>query len=102
MDPEDHIKLTDFGLNKILDDSDDKTFILCGTPQYSAPEVLKNQGYDKSVNFWSLSCSFYEMFTRFLPYYIPRSNKINMKIFENKIKYLLDLNLIEINFKNIY
>ena len=58
MDPEDHIKLTDFGLNKILDDSDDKTFILCGTPQYSAPEVLKNQGYDKSVDFWSLGCFF--------------------------------------------
>ena len=58
MDPEDHIKLTDFGLNKILDDSDDKTFILCGTPQYLAPEVLKNKEYDKNVDFWSLGFFF--------------------------------------------
>ena len=51
-----------------------------------SPEGLKNSGYDKSVDFWSLGCFFYEMLTGFLPYYIPRS-KINMKIFENKIKY---------------
>ena len=38
------------------------------------------------------------MFTGFLPYYIPKSNKINMKIFENKIKYPPDLNPIAINF----
>ena len=41
MDSEGHIKLTDFGLSKILDDSDAKAFTLCGTPQYLAPEVLK-------------------------------------------------------------
>ena len=40
------------------------------------------------------------MYTGFLPYYIPRSNKINMKIFENKIKYPPDLNPIAINFIN--
>ena len=44
MDSEGHIKLTDFCLSKILDDSDDKTFTLYGTPQYLAPEVLKNTG----------------------------------------------------------
>ena len=44
MDSEGHIKLTDFYLSKILDDSDDKTFTLYGTPQYLAPEVLKNTG----------------------------------------------------------
>jgi len=99
MDSEGHIKLTDFGLSKILNDSDDKAFTLCGTPQYLAPEVLKNTGYDKSVDFWSLGCFFYEMLTGFLPYYIPRS-KINMKIFENKVKYPPDLNPIAINFIN--
>ena len=39
------------------------------------------------------------MLTGFLPYYIPRS-KINMKIFENKVKYPPDLNPIAINFIN--
>ena len=40
------------------------------------------------------------MFTGFLSYYIPRNNKINIKIFENKIKYSPDLNPIAINFIN--
>ena len=40
------------------------------------------------------------MLTGFLPYYIPNNNKINMKIFENKVKYLPDLNPIAINFIN--
>ena len=39
------------------------------------------------------------MLTGFLPYYIPRS-KINMKIFENKVKYPPDLNPIAINVIN--
>ena len=39
MDSEGHIKLTDFCLDKILVDSEDKTFTLCGTPKYSAPDV---------------------------------------------------------------
>ena len=59
MDSEGHIKLTDFGLSKILDDSDAKAFTLCVTLQYLAPEVLKNIGYDKSVDFWPLGCYFY-------------------------------------------
>jgi serine/threonine protein kinase len=35
-----HIKLTDFGLSKILSKEKEKTYTICGTPQYLAPEVL--------------------------------------------------------------
>lgn len=38
-----HIKLTDFGLAKIL--TTEKTYTFCGTPEYMAPEVLKGDGY---------------------------------------------------------
>jgi serine/threonine protein kinase len=58
MDSEGHIKLTDFGLSKILDESNNKAFTLCGIQQYLVPEVLKNTGYDKSVDFWFLDCFF--------------------------------------------
>ena len=34
MDSGGHIKLTDFDSIKILDDSNNKAFALCGTPQY--------------------------------------------------------------------
>ena len=64
MDSEGHIKLTDFGLSKILKENEDKAFTICGTPQYLAPEVLKNKdiGYDKSVDWW-----FYFFFIVFIP-----------------------------------
>ena len=34
MDSEGYIKLKDFDLSKILDDSNNKAFVLCDTPQY--------------------------------------------------------------------
>jgi len=56
MDSKGHLKISDFGLSKILDSPDEKAYTLCGTPQYLAPEILKNKGYDKSVDWWSLGC----------------------------------------------
>ena len=79
MDKEGHIKVTDFGLSKILDDMNDKVFTLCGTPQYIAPEVIQKKGYDKGVDWWSLGCIFYEMLTWYMPFNIPRNEKLSPK-----------------------
>ena len=47
-----HIKLADFGLSKIgIDESNPKAYTFCGTAEYLAPEIIKNQGYDKAVDF---------------------------------------------------
>ena len=87
MDKEGHIKVTDFGLSKILDDMNDKVFTLCGTPQYIAPEVIQKKGYDKGVDWWSLGCIFYEMLTGYMPFYIPRNEKLSPKLFKTPIRY---------------
>ncbi len=87
MDKEGHIKVTDFGLSKILDDMNDKVFTLCGTPQYIAPEVIQKKGYDKGVDWWSLGCIFYEMLTGYIPFYIPRNEKLSPKLFKTPIRY---------------
>ena len=42
-----HLKITDFGFAKRVPD---KTWTLCGTPDYLAPEVVSNKGYNKSVD----------------------------------------------------
>ena len=86
LDSKGHVKLTDFGLSKILEDEDDKAFTLCGTPQYLAPEVLLKKGYDKMVDWWSLGCVMYEMLMGRLPFAIKRGT-INLKIYEKKIDF---------------
>ncbi|PRP75093.1 protein kinase 1 [Planoprotostelium fungivorum] len=59
------IKLTDFGLARIVGDSETmKT--TCGTPQYIAPEVIQlspegSAGYSKQVDMWSLGGILYVM-----------------------------------------
>ena len=69
-DKEGHIKITDFGLSKVMleSSSESKAFTICGTPEYLAPEILENKGYDKSVDWWSLGAVIYEMLVGFSPF----------------------------------
>jgi len=52
------LKLTDFGFAKILEG---RTYTLCGTPEYLAPEILLNKGHGKPVDWWCLGILIYEM-----------------------------------------
>ena len=87
LDAKGHIKLTDFGLSKMLNSSKDKAFTVCGTLQYLAPEMFTNKGYDKNVDWWALGCLIYEMLTGKLPFSIKRGMKINSEIYNSKIQY---------------
>ena len=63
LDYQGHIALCDFGLCKLNMSNDDKTNTFCGTPEYLAPELLLNQGYTRSVDWWTLGTLLYEMLT---------------------------------------
>ena len=39
-DREGNIKITDFGLSKILNNENNRAYTICGTPEYLSPEVL--------------------------------------------------------------
>lgn len=39
---------------------DEWAYSLVGSPDYMAPEVLTNKGYDLAVDYWSLGCIMFE------------------------------------------
>jgi serine/threonine protein kinase len=80
-----HIKLTDFGLSKMVKKSKEKAFTICGTPQYLAPEILSDDGYDGSVDWWSLGCVMYEMLTGSAPFRIPKGSYLTADLYKKKV-----------------
>ena len=54
------LKLTDFGFSASIGAGLLKTSL--GTPGYTAPEVLRNQPYDASVDMWSIGVITYILY----------------------------------------
>ena len=77
LDSEGHIRLTDFGLSKNgIDSTNGKAYTFCGTPEYLAPEILKNQGHGPAVDFWSFGAVLYYMISGAPPFYSKNKNEI--------------------------
>lgn len=82
-----HIALCDFGLCKMDMKDEDRTNTFCGTPEYLAPELLLGQGYDKSVDWWTLGVLLYEMLTGLPPYYDENTNEMYRKILSEPLHF---------------
>ncbi len=62
-----YVKIVDFGLAKKVKSG--QTYTFCGTPDYLAPEVILNEGYDWGVDYWGLGVLIYEMTAGVAPFY---------------------------------
>ncbi|XP_013787527.1 protein kinase DC2-like isoform X2 [Limulus polyphemus] len=84
LDRDGHLKLTDFGFAKILND---RTWTLCGTPEYLAPEIIQSKGHNKAVDWWALGILIYEMLSGYPPYFDENPFAIYEKILAGKIEW---------------
>lgn len=79
-----YLKLTDFGFAKVIEH---RTYTLCGTPEYIAPEVLLNKGHGKPVDWWTLGILIYEMIVGYPPFVDEDPMGIYQKILSGKIVF---------------
>lgn len=74
-----HIKLVDFGFIKKLDENE-RTYTVCGTPEYLSPEVITQSGHEFATDWWTLGILLYEMLTGRVPFYDKNPYYIYHKI----------------------
>lgn len=69
LDAEGHVKLIDFGFAKIVQDiRKERLSTQCGTPTFTAPEVLMGAKYDYKADIWSLGILICELVGGFTPF----------------------------------
>merc|ERR1711939_590014 len=84
IDDQGHVKVTDFGFAKKVVD---RTFTLCGTPDYLAPEIILGKGHGKGVDYWGLGVLLYEMLAGFPPFYEDDPTASYKKICQGKYSF---------------
>lgn len=60
-------KISDFGLSRVMDDETAK-MTACGTPAWTAPEVVRMQPYTHKADIYSLGVLLYELIARQEPF----------------------------------
>ena len=80
------IKLADFGLSKVVWDR--QTMTPCGTVGYTAPEIVKDERYSKSVDMWALGCVLYTLLCGFPPFYDESIQVLTEKVARGQYTFL--------------
>lgn len=84
LDTDGFMKLADFGLAKVVTD---RTWTLCGTPDYLAPEIILNRGHDKAVDYWSLGVLIFELMTGTAPFFAHDPMNVYELIIQGSVRF---------------
>ncbi|KAF8339151.1 kinase-like domain-containing protein [Cantharellus anzutake] len=80
------VKIADFGLSKVV--WSEETATPCGTVGYTAPEIVKDERYSKSVDMWALGCVLYTLLCGFPPFYDESINALTEKVAKGQYTFL--------------
>lgn len=83
--------ISDFGLSTILIPGTQGQQSICGTPLYSAPQLLRKRSYTYKVDVWALGIMCFEMITGKTPFHSFEMKDLIQKI--NRGDYILKLEL---------
>lgn len=89
LDSKGNIKISDFGLSALPQHLRDDGLLhtTCGSPNYVAPEVLANRGYDGATSdTWSCGVILYVILTGYLPFDDRNLAVLYQKIFKGDAK----------------
>ena len=67
--------IIDYGFAKIVLD---KTYTMCGTPEYIAPEIIASKGHDHVADYWSFACILYELIVGRTPFFAKGQDQLSL------------------------
>ncbi|CAG9859173.1 unnamed protein product [Phyllotreta striolata] len=82
IDHKGYLKIADLGFCKVVEG---RTWTLCGTPEYIAPEIILSKGYGTAVDWWSYGVLLFEMSAGWPPF----TSRDEMEVYEKivAVKY---------------
>ncbi|KAG0046091.1 hypothetical protein BGZ83_008718 [Gryganskiella cystojenkinii] len=80
------VKIADFGLSKVV--WNEQTMTPCGTVGYTAPEIVKDERYSKSVDMWAMGCVLYTLLCGFPPFYDESIQALTEKVARGQYSFL--------------